>query len=394
MPGFEIFGQEEREAVGHVLESGVLMRYGFEGARRGHWKASELESALAERLGARYAHACSSGTAALSTALAACGIGAGDEVIVPPFTFVATIEAVLHAGAVPVFADVDATLGLDPESVAARMSERTKAILVVHMCGAMARIEELARLGEGRGVMLIEDVAQSIGATFHGRSLGTFGAAGCFSFDYVKTITCGEGGAVLTDDARIHRHACAYADHGHDHLGADRGADGHEILGTNFRISELHAAVGLAQLGKLDTIIDTQRRHKAQLAQALSSMDRVQLRVLPDPQGDSATFLSFSLPSRTQAREAVQALGAAGVDGCFYWYENNWHYHRQWDHLKRMASPAQLPAAAYGYGMGWADGELVQSDDIIGRTVSMLIKLAWTERELAERIDKMRAVLA
>ncbi len=394
MPGFEVFGQDERESVAQVLETGVLMRYGFENARRGHWKASEFESALGYRLGVRHVHVCSSGTAALYSALAACGIGAGDEVIVPPFTFVATVEAVLQAGAVPVFADIDATLGLDPNAVAGRISERTKAIIVVHMCGGMARIDELARLADRHGIVLVEDVAQAIGATFKGRSLGTFGSAGCFSFDYVKTITCGEGGAVVTDDGEIHRHVCAYADHGHDHLGPDRGADGHEIMGTNFRISELHAAVGLAQLAKLDEIIDTQRRHKRQLVEALSSLERVELRPLPDPRGDSATFVSFALPSRARAREAAQRLGAAGVDGCFYWYENNWHYHRQWDHLKRLASPARLAGEAYGYATGWARGELVQSDDIIGRTISMAVKLSWTEQALAERIDKMRAVLA
>jgi 8-amino-3,8-dideoxy-alpha-D-manno-octulosonate transaminase len=176
MPGFELIGEEERREVLQVLESGVLMRYGFDAARNGQWKSRELERALATRFGVRHAHVCSSGTAALSTALAACGVGAGDEVILPPFTFVADLETVLLAGAVPVFADIDETLCLDARAVAAAITPKTKAVLVVHMCGAMARIDALADLCRAQRLLLIEDVAQAAGASFRGKSLGTFGS--------------------------------------------------------------------------------------------------------------------------------------------------------------------------------------------------------------------------
>ena len=143
MPGFELIGEEERKEVMDVLDTGVLMRYGFDAARQGQWKARQLEEALQERLKVRYAHVCSSGTAAVCAALAACGVGAGDEVILPPFTFVADPEAVLLAGAAPVFTDIDDTLCLDPQAVENAITSRTKAVLVVHMCGSMARIDEL-----------------------------------------------------------------------------------------------------------------------------------------------------------------------------------------------------------------------------------------------------------
>ena len=194
MPGFEIFGKEERKEVEDVLETGVLFRYGFDQARHGHWKAKTFEKEFAERLGAGYCHLCASGTAALSIALASCGVGAGDEVIIPPFTFVATIEAVLNAGAVPVFAEIDETLCLDPERIEPAITSRTKAVLPVHMCGSMARIEAIKQLCDEKGLILIEDACQAVGATFNGKALGTFGHMGCFSFDPVKTITCGEGG--------------------------------------------------------------------------------------------------------------------------------------------------------------------------------------------------------
>jgi 8-amino-3,8-dideoxy-alpha-D-manno-octulosonate transaminase len=394
MPGFEIFGDEERREVQDVLESGVLMRYGFDGARDGHWKAATLEGELAERLGSRYAHVCSSGTAAVATALAACGVGAGDEVIVAPFTFVADIEMILMAGAVPVFADIDETLCLNPEAVAAAITDKTKAVLVVHMCGSMARIDELAALCEERGVTLIEDAAQALGAQLRGKALGTFGKVGCFSFDYVKTITCGEGGAVITDDDDIYEVIQAYTDHGHDHVGSDRGAEGHPHVGTNYRISELNAAVGVAQLRKLDRMLEIQRANKAYIKDGLTGLNRVSFRDLPDREGDSATFLSFFMPSEEQARQGAKDLAAAGVDGCFYWYDNNWHYHRRWDHLKQMKSPGALAADKLGYGENWAHKDLSASDAVMGRTICMLIKLSWDEPALAERLEKMKSVLA
>ncbi|MBU4288832.1 MAG: DegT/DnrJ/EryC1/StrS family aminotransferase, partial [Proteobacteria bacterium] len=295
MPGFEIFGDEERKEVGDVLDTGVLFRYGFDQARKGHWKAKTFEAELSDRIGAKYCHLCSSGTAALSIALASCRVGAGDEVIVPPFTFIATIEAVLNAGAVPIFSEIDETLCLDPEAIEKVITQRTKAVLPVHMCGAMARIDEIKDFCDKKGLILIEDACQAIGATLGGKALGTFGQMGCFSFDPVKTITCGEGGAVITDDKELYTAADNFADHGHDHIGNDRGLEGHPILGTNFRISELNAAVGLAQLRKLDYILEKQRANKKAIKDALSQPDlksaKISFRKIPDEKGDSATFL-------------------------------------------------------------------------------------------------------
>ena len=389
MPGFEIFGEEERKEVNDVLESGVLFRYGFDAARNGHWKAKAFEQELARRTGAAHCHLCSSGTSALNVALAACGVGAGDEVIIPPFTFVATFEAVLTAGAVPVFAEIDETLCLDPDALRARITPRTKAVMVVHMCGSMARIDAIQALCRKENLILIEDACQSVGATFNGKALGTFGQMGCFSFDPVKTITCGEGGAVITDDTRLYDLAHAYADHGHDHIGSDRGAEDHPVLGYNFRISELNAAVGVAQLRKLDAILATQRKHKTAIKNAMKRFDHIQFRKVPDPDGDSATFLSFMLPDEERTRSAARALGEAGVDGCFYWYDNNWHYLRQWHHLKQMAAAARLPAQLCDHAQDYGDVRVPRSDAIMSRTISMQIKLSWTPADVEERIAKI-----
>jgi 8-amino-3,8-dideoxy-alpha-D-manno-octulosonate transaminase len=393
MPGFEWFGEEERKEVQDVLNTGVLFRYGFDAARKDHWKAKTFEDRLARRMGAAHALLCSSGTAALSIALSACWVGAGDEVIVPPFTFIATIEAVLNAGAVPVFADIDETLCLDPASVKAVVTSRTKAVLPVHMCGAMARIDEIKEICTRNGLILIEDACQAVGGTYRGKALGTFGHMGCFSFDAVKTITCGEGGAVVTDDKDRYLTADAVADHGHDHIGKDRGLENHPFLGFNYRISELNAAVGVAQLEKLDRILDVQRNNKGAIKSALKNLGRVSFRSLPDEQGDSATFLSFFLPDEARTRTAAAKLAEAGVDGCFYWYDNLWHYFRRWDHLKNLRAAARLPVSLVENLPDYRNLDLEKSDHIMNRMISMQIKLAWTKEEVERRIEKMTGAM-
>ncbi len=387
MPGFEIFGDEERQQVNDVLETGVLFRYGFEGARNGHFKAQEFEKKLCETTNSAYSHLCSSGTAALITALSACGIGAGDEVIVPPFTFVATFEAVMSVGAIPVFSEIDETLCLNPDRLEDVITSRTKAVVPVHMCGAMARINEIKDVCDKNGLILLEDACQSLGASFSGKALGTFGLAGCYSFDAVKTVTCGEGGGLVTDSKDVYEKADQFADHGHDHLGGpDRGADDHPILGTNFRISELNAAVGLAQLNKLDQIVETQRKNKFAIKDAMADLPDVSFRYIPDAMGDSATFLSFFLPTENRARQIAENLAANGA-GSPYWYDNNWHYYRKWHHLKQIKRSAKLPFELADHVPDYKNLVLEESDNIMKRTISMQVMLSWTTKDINNRIE-------
>ncbi|HET8723188.1 MAG TPA: DegT/DnrJ/EryC1/StrS family aminotransferase [Anaeromyxobacteraceae bacterium] len=392
MPGYEMWGEEERREVGEVLETGILMRYGFDGARLGRWKARELEAELCRRTGAAHAQVVSSGTAALTTALAALGVGAGDEVVMPTFTFVASFEAVLSVGATPVLADVDDTLTLSPSAARAAVTPRTRVVMPVHMCGAMADLDALDALCREKGLVLLEDACQATGGTWKGRALGTVGKAGCYSFDFVKTITCGEGGAVVTSDAEVARRCDQYSDHGHDHLGADRGADLHPALGYNFRISELHAAVGLAQIRKLDAFLAVQRRNKQALREALAAAPGVTFRRIPDPAGDSASFLSFFLPDEARARAAAAAMKAAGIPA-MYWYDNNWHYIRRWDHLKQAAAFHPLPAPVREALRALASRPFPASDAVMARAISTPISLAWTPEQLAERGAKLAAAV-
>lgn len=394
MPGFEIFSDEEKKEVNDVLNSTVLMRYGFDGMRNGHWKAKELEKALAKRMQSNYAHVVSSGTAALTVALASAGVGAGDEVIMPTFTFVASFESILAIGAVPILVDVDDTLTLDPEAVEKAITPKTKVVMPVHMCGSMADLDKLKAICAKHSLLLLEDACQAIGGTYKGAPLGSIGDLGCFSFDYVKTITCGEGGAVITNNKTYYENAHMYADHGHDHIGMDRGAEAHPFLGYNFRISELNAAVGCAQLKKLDGILALQKRNFTILKNTLGQSDKVNFRRVPEGGVENYSFLNFYLPTHQLAKKAHKLFGENGVDACFYWFDNNWHYYRKWEHLIHKTALGKLPHEVIDQLPDYNKTDFSSSDQWVSRNISCLIKLGWSETEMQERANKMLAVIS
>ncbi len=334
MPGYEIIDDDEKKEILDVLSRKVLLRYEFEQEREGIYKVAEFEREFAKYCGAKHALAVSSGTAALRVGLAALGISPGDEVITQGFTFVATWEAILDAGAIPMFAEIDDTLCLDPKDLANRITPRTKAIIPVHMCGAQARIEEILEVADEHGIPVLEDTAQACGARLKGKSLGTFGQLGFFSFDAVKILTTGEGGMILTDDRDLYIRASEFHDHGHDHNpNVGRGLEKRSFVGVNYRMMELQGAMGLAQLRKLDRVIlSRQRENKARIKEALSRIDQVSFRNIPDPEGDASTFLIFLLPTSEQTKAFNQVMAEEGA-GTVYWYENTWHYYEKWEHL-------------------------------------------------------------
>lgn len=394
MPGFELWSDAERKEVNEVLETGILMRYGFDSPRRGIWKSKELEKAICERFRCNYAQLTSSGTSALTTALAALGIGAGDEVIMPSFTFVASFEAVLSTGAIPVLVDVDDTLTISPSAARKAITSKTKCLMPVHMCGSMADMDELLSICKEHGLILLEDACQSIGASYKGKHVGTIGNAGTFSFDFVKTITCGEGGAVMTNSEDVYTKCDAYSDHGHDHKGVDRGADLHPFIGYNYRISELHAAVGLAQIKRLDEFLEIQRRNHSQLKNILLQAPGISFRKIPDADGDSCTFLSWFLPTPEITRTAVAEMKAQNIlAGNFYWYENNWHYIRKWDHLKNGTALHPLNDSQILALEKLRSQDFSPSDKIMCRCISTAISLLWTEEQIREKGEKLVSLI-
>lgn len=339
MPGFEVFGEEEKEEIDSVLDTGVLFRYEFAEQRKGVYKVREFEEKFASYCGAGYGQAVTSGTAALKVALRALGIGPGDEVITQCFTFVATWEAVFECGAIPVFTEVDKTLNMDPADLEKKITSRTKAIIPVHMLGAQARVKEIREVADRRGIPMVEDTAQAPGASLDGRKLGTFGRCGTFSFDPVKTITTGEGGMIVTDDKELWRNMSEFHDHGHDHApnAGGRGGEGRRFIGFNYRMMELQGAIGLAQLVKLDEIIARQKKNKMALKEAVAGIPGATFRDILDEEGDSATFLAFFLPDREKAARVNEAL-KENKAGAIPFGDNTWHFYPKWEHLSSGSS--------------------------------------------------------
>ncbi len=394
MPGFEIFGEEERKHINDVMETGIIMRYGFDGPRKGVFKSIELEKKITETFGCEYAQLASSGTAALTTAMAALGIGYGDEIIMPAFTFVASFEAVLSVGAIPIMVDIDETLTLNPASVRAAITSKTKCVMPVHMCGSMADLDALKAICNEHNLILLEDACQAIGGTYNGKALGTIGDAGTFSFDFVKTITCGEGGVVMTNNKDVYVKCDGYTDHGHDHLGVDRGADLHPFIGYNYRISELHAALGLAQIGKLDKILSIQKKNNLILKSYLEQIPEVTFRVVPDVEGDSYSFISWFLPSETLMQALIEELKKQGIlAGNFYWFNNNWHYIKKWQHLKHVHTLNNISEQQKTALQKLQTQDFSASDAIMSRCVSTAISLSWTEEQIHDKGAKLAAAI-
>lgn len=389
MPGTELFGAEEKKEIQDVLETGILFRYNHEPQRKNIWKAREFEAEVKKITGAKFAHAVSSGSTAVSCALAAAGIGAGDEVIVPPFTYIATIEAVLFCGALPVFAEIDETLCLSADGIKAAITPRTKAVLLVHMCGGMADLEGILTLCKKHNLSLVEDAGQAFGATYKGTSVGLFGKTGSYSFDFFKIATAGEGGVMVTNSEEAYRLADSYADHGHDHVGSNRGMENHPILGFNYRISELHAAVGVAQTRRVPHIIQTNRKNKKYLMDHLGKIPGVEFSILKDPSGDSATFLNILLPEMAIAKQVVEEFNTAGVGGFNYWYVNMYHFINQWHHIKDLTSAAKLPIHLLGAPQDYQNLDLPHSQEVVGRLISFGIRVTWTETELKTLADNI-----
>jgi 8-amino-3,8-dideoxy-alpha-D-manno-octulosonate transaminase len=334
MPGFELFGEEEKKEIADVLETGVLFRYEFAEQRKGIYKVKEFEEKFAAYCGSKYAQAVTSGTAALKVALTALGVGPGDEVITQGFTFVATWEAILEVGAIPVFSEIDYTLNMDPDDLENKITSKTKCIIPVHMLGSPAKIKEIVTIAAKHNIPVLEDTAQAAGGKVDGKVLGTFGKCGTFSFDSVKTMTTGEGGMIITDDEKLWRDMSEYQDHGHDHIAnpGGRGGEKRSFIGFNYRMMELQGALGIAQLGKLDYMIQQQKMHKTALKKAASTLPGVTMRDTVDPAGDSATFFAFILADKNQCQRVNAHLKEKGV-GAINFSENSWHYYPEWEHL-------------------------------------------------------------
>jgi 8-amino-3,8-dideoxy-alpha-D-manno-octulosonate transaminase len=394
-PGGNAIGVEEEQAVLEVLRSKRLFRY--YGPQPGPSKVEQLEAAFAAHMGVRKAVAVTSGTAALMCGLAGIGIGPGDEVIVPAYTWIASASAVAMMGAIPILAEVDDTLTLDPTDVARKITLRTKAIMPVHMRGAPARIDELLALAREHGLRVIEDVAQADGGSYRGKWLGSLGDVGCFSLQFNKIITCGEGGMLITSEDEVYERAVMF----HDTIGGLRNNIPSEeiMLGMNFRMPELTGAVALVQLGRLDGLIEAmlmrQQAIKAGMADALAHAGG-HFRTATDVEGDTGIALIFFMPNADLADRVIQALCAEniGASGMYRPDRVDYHVYAHWGPiLAQRTWSAQGGPWRWGAPVDYRPELCPQTLDLLSRAVHLNVNPLLTEEDIVETIIGLNKVL-
>lgn len=363
MPGYEVMGKEEFAEVQEVFANGgVLFRHGFDALRNDCFKVRQFECEFANQMGSSFALAVTSGTAAIRVALAALGVGIGDEVIAPSFTFVATVEGIIESRATPICAEIDATLNLDPEDLRKKITSRTKAVIVVHMLGSPARLSEISVICREYGVALIEDTAWGCGGSLLGKHLGVWGDIGTFSFDFAKTITTGEGGMILFKNESIWKKAIAWHDHGHENNPAvPRWEDTRSSSGFNYRMMELQGAVGLAQLRKLPAIVSAQRANYDAIWAAISDIPGIDLREAPEGSFGTADALVFLVPNNLIAQRCRKELLDVGLATKILPEAYTWHFAGTWKHMPELVE-------AHG---GTLHNAFPKSEEILSRAVSI-----------------------
>ena len=357
-PGAYCFGKEEKDAVMEVMQGGYLFRYGDEDDPKFFHKVSTLEKEFARYCKADYALATSSGTSALLVSLIAMGLKPGDEVIVPAYTFIASYTSCIFAGLVPVLSEIDESLSLDPDAIESRITPRTKAIMPVHMLGNSCNMDRIMEIARKHNLQVLEDSCQAAGASYKGKKVGTIGHMGAFSLNIFKTINSGDGGLVVTNDQELYETAFGTHDQGHkpNRFGVEVGT--RSVLGLNFRINEITAAVGLAQLDKLDRIVSTLREKRSKLKNLISEAKGFKFRVLNDPEGDCATLCTVIFDTRDQAVTVTKALGSKTID------QSGWHVYANMEHVLKHLEEVGQPHTKGSYPV---------TDDILSRAMNISI---------------------
>jgi dTDP-4-amino-4,6-dideoxygalactose transaminase len=357
-PGAYWFGKEETEAAMEVLQSGYLFRYGSENDPKFLHKVCDLEKEFSRYCGANFALATSSGTSSLLAGILALGLKPGDEIIIPAYTFVASYSSVIFAGIVPVLAEIDESLTLDAEDIAARITSRTKAIMPVHMLGNACNMEKIMAVAKKYNLLVLEDCCQAAGASYNGKKLGTIGDLGAFSLNIFKTINSGDGGLLVTNDQSLYETAFGIHDQGHKPMRFGVEVGSRNILGLNFRMNEITAAVALAQLSKLDKIVSTLRMKRNKFKNLISEARGFKFRILNDPMGDCSTLCTVIFDDKEQAAKVSNALGTKTVD------KSGWHVYFNMEHVMNYFKQIGQP---------FTKGSYPRTDDILSRAMNISV---------------------
>ena len=370
-PGLYSFGDEERKELLDVMESGHLSRYGSEDDPAFKRKVATFELEFAAYIDVKYAVATSSGTGSLMCCLAALGIGAGDEVIVPGYTFIASISSIIMSNAIPVLAEIDESLTIDPDDIEKRITPRTKAIMPVHMLGNPCAMDRIMAIAKKHKLHVIEDCCQAGGAAYKGRRVGTFGDIAAFSLNVFKTITAGDGGVVVTNDERLYERAFGFHDQGHkpNRMGVEVG--NRSIVGVNMRINELTGAVALAQLRKLEGMLATLHTKKDRLKKALDGLPGFKWRTINDVGGECATLLTLLFETKDRAERFSAEIGGKPLA------YSGWHVYNNMEQVlnKVTASASNCPydCEKHGTEVTYAKHMLPKTDAILDRAVNISV---------------------
>lgn len=388
MPGFEIIGKEEQSALVEIFtkDNGILFAHGFDTLRHNNFRVRNFEQSFAGRMGVKYAQAVTSGSVALFVGLKALGIKPGDEVITQSFTFVATVEAILLAGAVPVITEIDKTFNMDPNDLEKKITSRTKAIIPVHMAGVSANMNRILQIAKNHKLKVLEDTAQGIGAQYNDKPLGTLGDMGAFSLDFGKTITTGEGGMLITNNELYYKEALAYHDHGHEYnQNVDRAEDTRHSWGFNFRMTEMNAAVGIEQLKKLAIIIDKSRRNKSRIKNAIAeNVYAVSFREIPEGCEENYDSLYLIYNTKKEASLAVENLKKTGLGTKNVPDALKWHFAGDWEHMF-----TDVPLYRDTYMSAWPI-----SANLLSCCIALPIMINWTEAFIDNYIQKLIPALS
>lgn len=403
-PGSFLIGQEEIDEVMDVLRSGYLFRYGAEDDPNFKKKVATLEKEFAEKIGVKYCVAMNSGTSALMTCLAALGIGPGDEVIVPGYTFIASISSIIHSKAIPVLAEIDETLTIDPEDIKKKITKKTKAIMPVHMLGNPCDMDKIMAIAKEHNLYVIEDCCQAGGASYKGRMLGDIGHIAAFSLNIFKTITAGDGGLVVTNDYDLYEKAFGFHDQGHKPLRTGVEVGKRSIIGMGFRINELTGAVALAQVRKLDKIITTLREKKKKLKDAIKDLPGLGFRKFNDEAGECATLLTLIFKDKATADKFGAKIGSLTIA------HSGWHVYNNMEQIieKKTVTEYNCPyvCEAYGKEIEYKKHMLPKTDDILERAINISvgvvdrglgasfgITINSTDEEIKSVADKIRSIM-
>lgn len=373
-PGLHFFDGEEEAAVLEALHLRLLSRYRFDdeiNADPSFVRRFEME--MERRIGVPHVLGMNSCTSALLAALVALDIGPGDEVIVPGYTFIASIAAIAFAGAVPVLCEIDDTLNLDPNDLASKLSSRTKAVLAVHMLGVACDMDAIIDFCSKHGLKLIEDCAQACGATYHGHHVGSFGDAGAFSLNVFKTITAGDGGALSCRLPEVFERAFAFHDHGSKPFRQGVAEDA-KMMGLNFRMHELTGAVAYAQVRKLDRIMAACRVAKGKLMDAIGELPGLRQRRISDQSGECSTLLVYLFDHPGHATAVAKQLGVRRLS------ESGKHVYANMTQLTHRLMPltrgTPFHSTEFPTNRVYTAGILPYTDNVLSRAVALSVGVA------------------